>query len=951
MTPDSHGSLPAGRDADTAWVDHQVATRLFGAMPRRIGHYTILETLGSGGMGLVYRAHDTRLARSIAVKLLNADYSTSAGARLLEREAQAMARLSHANVVQVYEVGQYREQVFLAMEYVDGETLEIWLRRAPSQRAVVGVFLAIGEGIAAAHGVNITHRDLKPSNILIDRHGRPKVADFGLARLEMAFDIQHAITAPEDRCAESRITLDGQMIGTPRFMAPEQHAGSPATHKSDQFSYAMMLWEALFGEAPFAQSGENAGLHGKSWTLQTPRRRVRVSRRLRMALERGLSLQPALRWPSMKALLGELDRPPWHHRHGLMVVLAAALMLVTALSLLVVMPKGLGPNETSDPCPDLRPLRDIAQKMREEWATHRAAGGFSPTHQRLYEDMLARWQDDIEGLCGGDGTVFIRRSDSAEVLHRGACMLRDASVLRTLRIESSVMPLNLGRHHKVEIERPIQIRDMSAPCTLTTDEGYELLLGGEPIPEVALAISYMSAKMRLANHQPREALLILERDFRRYFPGALPGIYYVARARALYKLGWYRSALEALYLAEDAAETAADALVLFDARVLQVLTVVAMQLDIRQRDQVEARSILGDSWRRKLMMANNILPQAEKYDDTAPGRLLSARILLAEAQGEEVLPAMRLKLLEYADAGRHPDLQANAYFSHAASLPWAEGAMFRRKAIALAASSQELSAYLSYNAGLLSFLSGETMEAIDYMTSSCRRYGNIFGPSSRQVANVGYATAHALLVQGESRQALAYADMAVSGDYGVQPNVQRSTALYLRSAIRLRLGDADAAVADAKAGLAALPVDASLDTVMWRTVMETAVVEALTAARAFGLALELASQPLRTLDGDARLEIAGQRDELKLASAKALAGEGKVTQAKAALEGVVNSRFLAADGYKRAEALLLRARLSPGSADAAKWRAEGMELLAGLGTDGARRLAHEVADIAERGAH
>ncbi len=199
------------------------------------GRYRLIERIGRGGFGVVYRATDTELGRDVALKLLHAD-GKSAGAPVLLREAQAMARLQHPHIVTVYDVGTLADgQLFVAMELVDGASLRRWLEEQPrSTKEIVRVFVDAGTGLAAAHDAGVVHRDFKPDNVLVGRDGVARVADFGLA------------SSPSP---STDVTASGG--GTPRYMPLEQVAGVAADARMDQFSFAVALWEALTGSHPF----------------------------------------------------------------------------------------------------------------------------------------------------------------------------------------------------------------------------------------------------------------------------------------------------------------------------------------------------------------------------------------------------------------------------------------------------------------------------------------------------------------------------------------------------------------------------------------------------------------------------------------------------------------------------------------------------------------------------
>jgi tetratricopeptide (TPR) repeat protein len=263
-----------------------------------VGRYMVLRMLGRGGVGTVYAAHDPKLDRQVALKLLHS--ARGDAPERLVREAQALARLSDPHVVSVYDAGELDGRVFIAMQLVDGTDLATALiRRKPAAPQVLAWFVAAGRGLAAAHAAGLVHRDFKPSNVLIDRHGHIAVTDFGLVRS----------VAPD---TTTDLTGMGDILGTPAFMSPEQHDLQPATPASDQFSFCVSLWDALFGQHPFVEGDRGAmspyeiGYRIFDGALIPPPRGTRVPRRVIDALTRGLSRDPAGRWPTMDVLLAEL---------------------------------------------------------------------------------------------------------------------------------------------------------------------------------------------------------------------------------------------------------------------------------------------------------------------------------------------------------------------------------------------------------------------------------------------------------------------------------------------------------------------------------------------------------------------------------------------------------------------------------------------------------------------
>jgi tetratricopeptide (TPR) repeat protein/tRNA A-37 threonylcarbamoyl transferase component Bud32 len=294
-----------------------------------IGRYVVLGQIGAGAMGEVYAAYDAELDRKVAVKLLR-EQIDARGVEMrlrLGREAKVLAKLSHPNVVPVYDAGVHDNRTFVAMELVDGRTLRQWLdERRRSWREVVSTFALAGRGLAAAHEAGIVHRDFKPDNVLVADDGRVRVADFGLARL----DAQGASASPGDVAAEA-ITRSGQIMGTPVYMAPELFTGEPASPASDQFSFAVALYEALYGVRPFAGNAISDLLRAVGeGRLRPPAREARVPGWVRRAVVRGLSAHPEARHQSMAALLDALGpaRRRWRSR---LMAMATALLAVLAI--------------------------------------------------------------------------------------------------------------------------------------------------------------------------------------------------------------------------------------------------------------------------------------------------------------------------------------------------------------------------------------------------------------------------------------------------------------------------------------------------------------------------------------------------------------------------------------------------------------------------------------------
>ena len=285
-----------------------------------IGRYLVTAVLGEGGMGVVYAAHDPDLDRPVAIKILRAPLR-AARPRLL-REGQAVARLSHPNVVTVFDIGAHGDDLFIAMERIRGETFGAWLKEAGDRRRpwrqVLARMVPAGRGLAAAHAAGLVHRDFKPENILLGDDGRVVVTDFGLAQLGGESGERPASLEQSPVTPHLDLTRTGAVLGTPAYMSPEQFRGDRADARSDQFSFCVTLYEALFGVRPIDPTGGFAprptGEAGRVPTLHRlaslgEPRDASVPRWLRRAVRRGLRPDPAQRFASMDELLAALTPP------------------------------------------------------------------------------------------------------------------------------------------------------------------------------------------------------------------------------------------------------------------------------------------------------------------------------------------------------------------------------------------------------------------------------------------------------------------------------------------------------------------------------------------------------------------------------------------------------------------------------------------------------------------
>jgi serine/threonine protein kinase len=386
-----------------------------------VGRYVVVDLLGSGGMGTVYRAYDPELDRIVALKLVHTERESAHGRARLQREAQAIARLSHPHVVQVFDAGTDSETdtVFIAMEYVPGTTLGCWTKGEPrSLEALFEVFRQAGEGLRAAHKKEIVHRDFKPDNVLITDEGVAKVLDFGLAKpitqrpdyadadddidgdpqldeasgglsVDSLEDMSvtnpgNLVTRAEDELGvlsesaggrrnllSDSLTRDGAAVGTPAYMPPEQMRGEASDARADQYSFAVALYEALFGHLPFSgQGAQGYMLRALEGAVRPIPRDTRVPRSMQRAILRALSPEPADRFETLDPLLLELARHPRHEQHRRWAWFAGgAILFATVLGGFTIG----GGHESEE---DLRVLActALAERTHRDWTRERRDG-------------------------------------------------------------------------------------------------------------------------------------------------------------------------------------------------------------------------------------------------------------------------------------------------------------------------------------------------------------------------------------------------------------------------------------------------------------------------------------------------------------------------------------------------------------------------------------------------
>jgi serine/threonine protein kinase len=372
-----------------------------------VGRYIILARLGAGGMGVVYTAYDPQLDRKIALKLLRTGTGLAdaeARSRLI-REAQAIAQLSHPNVVAVYDVGTADSgEVYIAMELVEGETLTSWLGHwERSWREILELFFQAGRGLAAAHARGVVHRDFKPDNVLVGTDGRVRVTDFGLARslIDQVDELARDRPRPDLEALRQTLTATGTVLGTPRYMAPEQLRGADADARSDQFSFCVALYEALYDRHPLpGDSVFDVVQHGAE--AEAPPEATKIPAHIGKAIMRGLDAEPNKRFPTLAQLLLEATPPPLHpHRRSWAIAFGAMALVAGGAAAAMVAQRSLR-EDAVDRADSLqrekeRLEKEIAEIRQELSKIIRIAGDQTEQVKKL-EEKLAVKEEKVQEL-------------------------------------------------------------------------------------------------------------------------------------------------------------------------------------------------------------------------------------------------------------------------------------------------------------------------------------------------------------------------------------------------------------------------------------------------------------------------------------------------------------------------------------------------------------------------
>ncbi len=637
---------------DRRLVFAAVAGTLLGAeqAPVTIGRFVVLERLGSGNFGTVWLAFDPKLQRRIALKLALAPTTDAHVRRRVFREAQAAAALSHPNVVAVHDIGELDGRIFIAMELVAGVTLAQWLRAGRrSWREIVAVFAAIGRGLQAAHDAGVVHRDFKPDNVLVGSDGRPRIVDFGLAR---GGTDELAAGAPARGGALASISTTaggrGSMVGTPAYMSPEAFEGSDVGCASDQFAFAVALFEALAGSRPFAGSNVAALAAAVVRGQRAPVKLRGVPRALVAAIDRGLSLLPSQRFASMAGFVAAIERALGRRRR--VALLAAAVAFACAGTSVGVLAA-----PANDPCERAGADADAmwgpsqAAAIEAQLGPQTAAGVVAAAER--YAD---RWRRSRQDAC--TATMHRGAQSTATMDLRTAC-LRQRSVgfaaLVTALGEGTAPPtaaigwLEDGTRaldrcddtawlHAVSEQRLLARTERTS--TLAGDARWEPLAEQLELARLEALLGHGARARTLAEAVAHEAAAA---NLRAIEADALTQIATVAMDQGeLDEVEPMLDRATALALAAAPADVAIDALLR------------RVELDERRgRDRASARV--------RLDVAQALLERVPQ-DDARRSRVLEARGLLARADGDPVaaegLLTVALELGEAAYAAGHPNL-------------------------------------------------------------------------------------------------------------------------------------------------------------------------------------------------------------------------------------------------------------------------------------------------------
>jgi len=743
----------------------------------RIGRFLVVEALGQGGMGTVVAAYDPDLDRKVAIKLLRpaawgGDSSPSSGRERMLREARAMAKLSHPNVLTVHEAGTAGDRVFIAMEYAGGGTLTEWLERTKrSWREVVEVFVKAGRGLAAAHDAGLVHRDFKPDNVLLTRDGRVRVADFGLvgvggieqtdeAEEDGDTDVAHALL-------DSTLTRTGALMGTPAYMAPEQHARDRVDAKADQFAFCVALYEALYGQLPFEGRTYQELKHSVcEGIVRAAPADADVPPWVHAIVLRGLRTERDERHASMGALLGELEADPaaTRARRRRTLVAAGAFVALAAVSVAAVLRTHHADTRCKLSEQHLAGVWDADRKaaVRETFlATGRpyAADVYERVAKRL-DDYVAAWVAKRTDACEA---THVRGEQSGEFLD-----LRMRCLDRRLGEASAVIDLFAAEPDTQVLDKAIQAAAALGGLELCDDA--EALRSVVPLPTDPGARAKIAAMderldgidaLRKAGKYPEAIELARaaadEAKDIDYAPSAARALYLVAELERA--TGDFKAAVTTFGRAAVAAAEARD-----DERYASSVTALTKVLgfDLQRPDEAQRIATLAEA---AVARAGN--PPAAVADlETSLGAVLYAQGKYEEALGYHERALTTYEALLGPD---HPDVALalnNVGNALEEQGKYEEALGYHERALviyeAALGPNHPTVAFALHNLGdVLRFL-GRYDEARGRVESALALYERALGPEHPRVANTLTNLGNVLEAQGNYDEAVRAYERALA---------------------------------------------------------------------------------------------------------------------------------------------------------------------------------------------
>jgi len=501
-----------------------------------LGRYIVVDRLGVGGMGVVYTAFDPELDRKVAIKLLQHRGKGSMGPARLLREAKAMARLSHPGVITVHDVGLVDDQVFIAMELVEGGTLREWVAAEKrSWREVVSVFIKAGEGLAAAHDAGLVHRDFKPDNVLVGDDGRVRVLDFGLAQAvddnassadsgqgklhgapasaPSSSNLLRSAGISELAHTESGLSQDGAIIGTPAYMAPEQHLGAEVDARSDIFAFCIALWEALYDQHPYAAESRLSMVYALTkGELQAPPSDRRIPRWLHALVVRGLRPKPEDRPPNMRALLDALRRGRRRRKQMIWTATVILLLLISATMTWVALSKPVA----AGPC---QGSTDRLLGVWDPGVEDKLAKAFAGSDVAYADATWRSVREDLSGYASAWATMHVdtceatqlRGEQSAELMDlRMACLeghLQEFAALTEVLAEAAEEPALISRAKSASTALPALARCADVAALTSGVHPPDDLGRRRALDDVQARLARIRARLNAG--QLREALRLL----------------------------------------------------------------------------------------------------------------------------------------------------------------------------------------------------------------------------------------------------------------------------------------------------------------------------------------------------------------------------------------------------------------------------------------------------------